>query len=326
MKFERLLSAAAAVVVALSSFSLAVYADDEEEEEAIKFEADSTYLTEDKEPALSFDNDSFEDYIHLTKDAGLGGISIKQDKDTYYQGNSLRVNASSDGVDGYFSCSGMVRDSDNNLVYPDAPEADDIDNINVIGIELHAEDFGLSCFDGCLINFAYRLSQNDEGTLLDDAVWVMSADEDSVRTIDSPLKLQVNTTLDDNVTQYRSNGLLSVPESSSSTKIIFEIPTQNAVNGDVLYLDNIVIQLPESAGDSTLYVANVDGYNANAEARAEIDEIKISKTTSIGDAAEEVEKESDSTSPLVFVVVGVVIVIVVAVVVFLIMRARKRFY
>ena len=325
MIFKRLLSLTAAAVFALSSFSVLAFADDEEEEEeAIEFTYDESYLTDTKEPALSFDGSAFSDYIHLTRDAGVGGISFEQDKDTYYQGNSLVVYASTSGCDGYFSCSGMVRDDNNNLLYPDAPDAEETDDITIIGIELHAEDFGLSCFDGCLINFAYRLTEEDTA-LLDSSVWVFSANEDNVRQVNSPTQLEINTLADNNISQYQTNGLLSVPADSSSTKIIFEIPTQGSIDAAVLYLDNITISLPDTVEDYG-YVANVDSYNASAEPREGSDELKISKTTSLGDTTSEVEKSSDGISPAIIIVIIVIVLIVAAAVFFIIRKTKNRFY
>jgi hypothetical protein len=324
MMVKRILSMAAALAAAFTFTITPVSADDDDSPVVITFNSDSASLTNNSEPALSFDSESYADYIHLTRDAEKAGLKMSQDKDTYYQGVSLKVSASTSGVDGYFPCSGAILDDDNNQVYPDAPESDDTDNMSIIGVELHAEDFGLTCFDGCFINFAYRLTEDDETALEDSSIWVYSADDNSARQ-GNATKLTVNTTLDDNVTQYRDNATVSVPVGSdttgSSTKIIFEIPVSGAVDGEVLYLDNIKIQLPGSE-----YIANVDGYNANAAKRETVDTLKITKKGNTDGLDGKVEKSSTKTSPVVVVVIVVAVLVVGAAIFFIIKKFRHRFY
>jgi hypothetical protein len=235
----------------------------------------------------------------------------------------MRVSASTDGVDGYMSCSGMVRDSDNNLVYPDAPDAEETDKISIIGIELDAADYGLSCFDGCMVTFAYRLTEEDADALLDGTVWVFPATEDNER-VGEPIKLTVNTTLDDNVSQYRKS-YVSVGEEVSATKIIFEIPTVGALKGDALFLDNLTVQLPDSVGDNK-YVENLDGYNANAQVRDTIEELKITEQGRTLDSSDNVEKSSDKVNPLSIVIICVAVVAVGVAAFITIKKMRNRFY
>jgi hypothetical protein len=196
----------------------------------------------------------------------------------------------------------------------------------MIGIELQSSDFGLSCFDGCLISFAYRLTQDDESALLDKSVWVFPSNDDYQGLANNPTKLTVDTAIDDNVSQYRKN-VISVPTDVGATKLVFEIPTIGAISGDVLYLDNIQIEVPDGYSDDAPYVANVDGYNARAEARETIDEIKITKNQAVTtDSAEEVEKSSDKTKPLIIVLSVVVAAAVIVVLVIFIKKRRNRFY
>ena len=328
MKVSRILSAAAALLMAVAALApSAVFAEEEEEKEIIEFKYDKDMLSELKEPAISFDTSDYKDYIHLSRDAAKAKIGISEDKDTPYQGVSLRVSADTQGIDGYFSCSGFVSDADNNPVYPDAPEETEVDKMNLVGLELHSEDFGLSTFDGCLFNFAYRLSEEDAGALMADTVWVFPADSDDVRT-GEPLKLTVNTTIDDNVNQYRNNALVSIPEESNSTKLIIDIPTLGAVTGDVLFLDNILIELPDYAdvGDAK-YIMNLDGYNKNAQVSEIVDEIKISKgknDTTIAD--KKIEKVKDNTKKRIIILVVVVGVLVLGVGGVAFVKLKKRFY
>ena len=324
MKKESILCAAAAAVFALGAAAPLGVCAEETEEEAIEFTYDADKLTDSKEPALSFDSSGYESYIHMTRDAEKGGISFEQDKDTSYQGVSLKILADTKGVSGYFNGSGFVKDENNNSLYPDAPDVEDVINLNFVGIELRSEDFGLSTFDGCLFNFAYRLTAEDEGALLGDTVWVYSANSDNVRKC-NPLELTVNTVVDDNVNQYNGNALVSVPEASNSTKLIFDIPVQKEFKGEVLYLDNITISLPDSAEGK--YVANVDGYNKNAKISERVDEIKISKDkndTTIAD--KKIEKEKDHTKKRIVILVIVIVAAAAAGGVVAFIMLKKRFY
>lgn len=324
MKRERILSAALALVFALAAFApVSVSADDKKtEEEIIKFTYDKDKVTDTKQPALSFDSTDYKEYIHLTRDAEKGGIAFDQDRDTAYQGVSLKVTADSKGVSGYFNGSGFVNDEDGKPLYPDTPEVEDVINLNFVGIELRAADFGLSTFDGCLFNFAYRLSPEDEDALLGKTVWLFGANDDNVRKSD-PLQLTFNNTIDDNVSQYRGNGLISIPEASNATKLIFDIPVQKKMSAAALYLDNIVIQLPGDAG----FVANVDGYNENAKVSEVVEEIKITKgknDTTIAD--KELVKEKDNTKKRIVILVVVIVTLVIAGAVTAVVFLRKRFY
>lgn len=323
MMVKRIISLAAAAAAAVT-FSMTTVCADETEKETIRFEADGTMLSADKDPALSFDTEAFEDYIHLTRDAEKGGIKLSQDRDTYYQGASMRISAKTDGVEGYMTGSATVRDSDNNLVYPDAPDAEEPDSMSFIGIEIQAEDFGLTCFDGCMVTFAYRLTQADESALLDKSVWVYPTDDSYVRLADNPIKLTVNTTLDDNVSQYRKS-YVTVGTDVGATKIVFDIPTTGAVDGDVLYLDNMGIQLPDEVGENK-YIKNLDGFNKNAKPREIIEELKITQQGNTVESKSEIDKKSDKVNPLTFVIIGVSVGVLAAVVIILVKKLRNRFY
>lgn len=324
MIFKRVLSAFAAAAAVLTFSAGTVFADDAKDEKpVIKFEADGTMLTADNVPAISFDTENYKDYIHLTRDADKAGLKLAQDKDTYYQGASLKVSASTDGVDGYFNCSGMARDDDNNLLYPDAPDAEETDKVSIIGFELEAKDFGLTCFDGCMVTFAYRLTDADEKALMGKSVWVYPADDDNVRVSDMATQLKVNTTTQNNISQYQKT-FVTVGEERGATKMIFDIPTSAAVKGDVFYIDNITIQLPDAIGDKK-YIKNLDGYNENAEPREIIEELQVAKKGNTI-STESVAEKSGKTSPLVFVIIGVAVVVVAGAVFFIIKKVRNRFY
>lgn len=324
MARKRILSAAAALVFALGAVAPIGASADKKKKEAVKFEFDKDMVTETKEPALSFDGSAYKDYIHLTRDAKKGGISFEQDKDTSYQGVSLKVKSETDGIDGWFCGSEYVRDKEGNFLYHDTPEVEDVDSFSYVGIELHCEDFGLSTFDGCLFNFAYRLTSADQGTLLGDTVWVYGADDDNIRRSDV-LQLTANDTFDDNINQYRSNALASIAENAGASKLIIDMPAQKAINGEVLYIDNIYIALPDSAGGG--YIANVDDYNANAKVSEIVDEIKIEKQkndTTIAD--KKIKKQKDTTKKRITVFVISIVALAAAGGVFAFIKLKKRFY
>ena len=170
---KRVFSAAAALVMAVG-ITVTAFADDEkkkDDKKEYKFEYDESRLTDKNEPALSFDGSGFEDYIHLTRDADKAGIAFKKINTGCYQGNSLKITAKTEtGVEGYFPMS-VLDNSDEN-----APDIKDTGKYSVVGIEFHAKDFGLSYFDGCFINFTFKMTEEDENALLNNSIYVYGAD------------------------------------------------------------------------------------------------------------------------------------------------------
>ena len=103
------------------------------------------------------------------------------------------------------------------------------------------------------------------------------------------------------------------------------MPAQKAINGEVLYIDNIYISLPDSAGGG--YIANVDDYNANAKVSEIVDEIKIEKQkndTTIAD--KKIEKQKDTTKKRIMVFVISIVALAAAGGVFAFIKLKKRFY
>lgn len=320
---KRLVSAAAAMIFALGA-AAPLGASADKEKKTVKFKYDKDMVTETREPALSFDGGEYKDYIHLTRDASKGGITFEQDKDSAYQGVSLKIKCDTKGLDGYFCGSEYVTDKEGNYIYTDTPEVEETDKFSYVGIELHCEDFGLSTFDGCLFNFAYRMTAEDKGTLLGDTVWVYGADDDNIRRSDV-LQLTANDTFDDNINQYRSNALASIAENAGSTKLIIDMPAQSALKGDVLFIDNIFISLPDSADGA--YIANLDNYNPNAKVSEIVDEIKISKQkndTAIAD--KKIEKKEDTTKKRIVILVITIVSLTAAGGLFAFIKLKKRFY
>lgn len=327
MLLKKALSLTAAAAAALSLATFTVHADEEEEKrEIIKFEADGKMVVHEMVPALSFDSEKYEDYIHLTKDADKAGIKFSQDKDTYYQGISLGISVDTEGVKDYMPYTGTLNDSEGNQIYPDAPDRKEIDKLSLVGVELHCEDFGMTSFDGCFITFMYRMTAEDMDVLGGKNVWVYAAGSDDKALSNMPVCLTANDTLDDNISQYRK-GMIQIPEATeeegSATKVVFDIPVISPFKGDVLYLDNITIQVP--VGDSD-YIMNLDNYNANAEPREIIDTLKTVKKGNTEGLEEKVEKTSEKTSPVIIVVIVVAVIVVGIAVFFVIKKLRNRFY
>lgn len=323
MILKRLLCVSAAIVTACTSMAVSVFGDAEEEKEIIPFKADESMLTDEDVPAVSFDTSDWEKYVHVTADGESMGVKIKQDVDTYFQGASLKVSCDSDGIkDKFYNCANGARDAEGNLLFPKASE-EGAEFVNP-GIELRAEDFGLSCFDGCLITFTYRMGIDTENKLMENSVYVYAADSDYERVTDISTKLTYNVIDNDNVSQYRKL-MLSVGQEVSATRIIFETPILKKLDSDIVYLDNIGIMTSLKDGDKNLYVKNLDGYNKNAKPQEIINEIQIKvkgKDVSVPDTPKE-DKGGFSPIIIVIVILGAGLI---ALVVTVIIKQKNKFY
>ncbi len=325
---KKLISVLAACSLALA-MSTAAFADEGKEKDKEKDETaegyDAEQLTDEPEPAISFDGDGYESYIHLTKDADKAGITFEPEKDVTYQGRSLRISAAK-GVEGYFSMSGVVKDVNNNIQFPDAPEREDSSAYSTVGVAVYAKDFGLPSFDGCFISFAYRMTADDKTALQGKSVYVYGADEKGIRVGDGYTVLTYDDVLNDNVSKFNPMGTFSLPAEAGAAMVIFDIPVMNSVNGPVLYLDNIMIQLPDSAGDLS-YVRNIDGFNRAAEKREGSDAIQVKKQkTDLGTSADKVKTDKRQITPAGIAVIVFLGLLVVGGIVFAVMRMKRRFY
>ncbi len=321
MKFGKLFSVAAAFVIAGSCMVMPASAD----KKKIAFSADNSLLTaSDSVPTISFDTSKWDGYVHLTKDAELLNLKMKQDTQNYYQGASLKISSDSSGItDKFYQYAGSVRDSNGNLIYPKSTE----EGAEIIspGIELRAEDFGLSCFDGCLISFAYRIGEGTKSNLMNDAVYAYPSDDDYNKLSESPTVLQYDSVMTDNVTQYRKS-IVRVAEGVSATKIVFMTPVMGGISSDIFCLDNILIQTPWQDNGADLYVQNMDGYNSNAKPREIIEEIKINeKENTVKDESSKASDEKSGFSVMNIVVISLIGVAVVIVIIRIVAH-RKKFY
>lgn len=324
MRFQRILGLFSAAMVLGAAVVMPVYAD--EETEIPEFSADYKYLTLDTEaPTLSFDKD-VKSFVKATPDGEKINISVSQEKTYAYQGATLTISAEQpQDISDFCTYSTLIRDSNGNLVYPGS-DVEDAPYLTM-GVELDAADFGLTCFDGCMFSFKYRINQDAEGKLVGDSVFAFPCTEEYKRVTSTGVQLKINTNESDNVTQY-ANAIVSVPEKCGATKFVFEVPViKQMAKTDVLYVDNIVISTPleESGGD--LQVKNMDGYNENAKAQEIVQGLKVQPKSNGLDSSSTADKaESGGVSPVMIIVIVVVVIVVAGVVFFVIRKAKNRFY
>ena len=324
MILKKIICTACAVVTAFSCMAASAFAADESaEKEPIKFEyTKSMVTTEENVPAVSFDGDDWDKYVHITPDASKVGLNMSIDKTTFYQGFSLKVTASGSQKDELFLNAGYVRDADNNPAYPGASE----EGAKFIcpGVELRCEDFGLTCFDGCLFSFNYRMGSESKGKLMGDSVFAFGTDEGYTNNY-GVIQIKYDDLLDNNVTQYRLQ-MVSVPPNSSCTKLVFEIPVLDKIDSDVFTIDNIIINLPETEDGKPLYIKSLDGYNANAQPQETIEALQIGeKKESRAEIGSTIEKQEGGNG---FIVVIIIVVAVISAGVggFFFFRKKKKFY
>ena len=310
MLFKRIFGVACAAVVSLGCLTVTAAADEAEEDEAshIEFTSSESFLTKDMEPALSFDNDNWKNFVFKTRDADSIGVSMTQDKTTSYQGYSLEVSASG---------------ADSSKAFMNTADAEE--GALCPGIELRAESFGLSCFDGCMIMFNYKMGSDVENKLVDNNVLAFGTDEEYSASLTSqPVKLTYDVLLNDNVTQYRSEsvGVPTSPQGGSVTKIVFEFPITQKLDSDVICLDNIFIQLP----DGEHYIKNQDGYNPNAEKKETIEGIQIKEKVESKNISTSETKETSSSKKGVVIVIVIIAVLIAGVVVFFVIKHKTKYY
>ncbi|SDA21653.1 hypothetical protein SAMN02910447_02064 [Ruminococcus sp. YE71] len=330
MLLKRLTSLLAACALAIGMGTSAFADKDEKKEEkkepvvAEGYEADK--LTAEREPALSFDSDSYKSYLHMTRDGDKAGLKFKNETDVFYQGRSLCISASK-SVSGFLAMSGVSVGTSNTPLMENAPEREDSDSYSIVGLALYAEDFGLPSFDGCFFSFAYRMTESDSYTLLGKSVFVYGADDNDVRVTDKFATLTCDSVLEDNVNKYNTMGTYSLPLEAGATRVIFDIPVTGKTDGAVLYLDNITIQLPDSAGDLS-YVKNVDGYNVKAEKHDGADEIQVKENNKkdLNSLISKIKTDKRTITPVIIVVIVVAALVVLSGILIGIRYLKKRFY
>ena len=199
MRSKRILGVVSAIMM-LGVCAVPAYADSEAE--IPEYSADKSILTTDTSaPSLSFDMKDWERYIKVTPDGEKISVGASQEKTYAYQGASLKITATQpNDISDYCTFASLIRDDDKNLVYPGS-DSEDAPYITM-GVEIDAKDFGMTCFDGCMISFKYRINQDAQGKLMGDSVFAFPCTEEYKKVTSNSVQLEINTDASNNVTQY----------------------------------------------------------------------------------------------------------------------------
>ncbi len=320
MKLKRITCLAAALLMAIGA-ALPVYADTEDDRVIEEYWEDESMLTDDTSaPTLSFDLTDWKNTIHLTKDASLASLEAKQETDTAYQGQSLKLTVSSEkDITDLHQFSWMIRDDNNELVYPES-ENEDAEFLT-IGIELHANEFGMNYFDGSMITFNYRINPDALGLLMGDSCFVYACDDDYNKLDSTEFRMQYNDTDNNNTTQY-AKGVMSIATDIGASKLVIDVPLQKATEKiDILYLDNFTVTTR-----SDKQVANLDGYNANAKPQETVQGLKVKKKDNTVSLSDNSDSEKSSSNVVIYIGIGVVAVVVIVAIIIVIKKVKNRFY
>ena len=324
MRLKRILGMVSAVMM-LGVCAVPAYADSEAD--IPEYSADKSILTTDTSaPSISFDMKDWDRYIHVTPDGEKISIGVSQEKTYAYQGASLKITATQpNDISDFCTYSALIRDENNELVYPGS-DAEDAQYLTM-GVELEAKDYGMSCFDGCMISFKYRINQDAQGKLLGDSVFAFPCTDEYKTVTSNSVQLKINTDASNNVTQY-ATALIPVPDKCGATKFVFEIPVIKKMDKtDVLYIDNIVIDTPLQQNGTDLQVMNIDGYNKSAKAQEIVQGLKIQpKSNGLSSTSTSEADSSRGIGVIGIVVIVVVVVVVVGAVILVIKKKRSRFY
>lgn len=324
MRLKRILGMVSAVMM-LGVCAVPAYADSEAD--IPEYSADKSILTTDTSaPSISFDMKDWDRYIHVTPDGEKISIGVSQEKTYAYQGASLKITATQpNDISDFCTYSALIRDENNELVYPGS-DAEDAQYLTM-GVELEAKDYGMSCFDGCMISFKYRINQDAQGKLLGDSVFAFPCTDEYKTVTSNSVQLKINTDASNNVTQY-ATALIPVPDKCGATKFVFEIPVIKKMDKtDVLYIDNIVIDTPLQQNGTDLQVMNIDGYNKSAKAQEIVQGLKIQpKSNGLSSTSTSEADSSRGIGVIGIVIIVVVVVVVVGAVILVIKKKRSRFY
>ncbi|MBR1864337.1 MAG: hypothetical protein IJ806_09645 [Ruminococcus sp.] len=334
--FEKLSCLGAAIVIGLTSV-MPAWAD----AELAEYTENEEMMTEDdSKPTLSFDSDKYKDYVSVSEDGkSISGMTVTNDNNvtTVYQGQTLKVNVSSSkDVEGYqlFAWSVKKPDAegsdDDAYLYPET-RGDKTDGYNKDlkysnqAIVFKAEDFGMTYFDGGMINFSYRINPDAYGLLMDDSVYCYGADSELMPVAGGNSKaLKYNDSDSNNVTQY-AKCVTTVPDNSGAEYFVISIPLLYQTESiDIFYMDNFTI-----TSKTGLQVMNLDGYNANAKKQDGALEIQITEKKErvrqdLGTASQSTGSKVKHVLSIVGIVAIVIVVAVVGVIVGI--KLKNRFY
>ena len=326
MKSRKVICLMTAVLMSLCTGFGAFAEKSDSKAEEFKIDEKNTTTTQN-EPALSFDMSDWSNYVESTPDSSKINLKLKQEKSNSYQGGTLKITGSTKtDITEFPTFAWKVQDANANYLYPKAKEKD-AKHITM-GAEIDAKDFGMNCFDGCLITFIYRIDESVKGKLMDDSVYVFPTD-DKYNTLDSKeLKMKYNDADNNNVKQY-AKGIIQIAPNVGATKLIFETPIIKACEEtDILFVDNIQITTPLWVDGKEVYVKNIDGYNSNAEILENVDDFPTyTNVDEDSNTSSETEVSNvTKTSIFIYIGAGVLGVGVIVFIIIMIKRIRNRFY
>lgn len=327
MKASKMICALLLAGIMTAASAASVFAD--EAKATDKYVTDPSKVTEDTDaPTFSFDMSDWKDYVKTVDGAGVT-FKLSSENKSSYQGQSLKIEASSDGtvLHNDMNFNWLIWDSDNIPIYES--ENDPEKNYTNVGIMISAADLGLECFNASTVTFKYRIGAEAKGKIMSDTVLAAPVDADGKWLGYSKVtQLTVNEAEADNVNKY-ANGIVSIPDLSEENNVPAEnllimIPVDSQMsNTAVLYIDNLVVKLQSGA-----QIANLDGYNKSATPKND-NELKVEIQAERNDVKlDENDVPLKSKVKSVVVVIGLVLLGlgVLVGIVFATIKLKKRFY
>lgn len=285
------------------------------------------YPDGEKQPTLSFDTKDCLNYVAVTED-GINEAAMKIERQTKvrYQGGCLKLS-----VDNKTVRSGDAGDTTLPNVY-------DLQ----MGIELKAEDFGLENFDGCIISMMVKFHPDVVPSLYNSELGLYSYDANEGRTGQRSVQyseieakgfrnamLTILEPEDPNAVKSDSSKKDDEPPRGDTTTFIVSIPLIAAYAGDAIYFDNLIIQTPlKDADGNSLYVKNLDGYNASASVDNTENIVEVGDTVQadsvVTESVPDEAGEGGKSVILIIIIVAAVVVLGIGVVIFI--KMRNRYY
>lgn len=305
--------------------------DEKKDDEKKDDEKKDDSSTKSNAPTVSFDGAAWKNYVKLTPDASLAGLSLNQINTDSYQATSLVVKANMTSAlpsGTYPSYAGSINDDDGNAIYPEANEEDA--TLVRMGFELSASDFGLESFNGCTIEFYHLFNEKAADVLLNEAMYIYPvSDEYEVMTSAAKI-MKVDTLTRQNIDFYKKDFIAIAPQldgQEPATKVIFELPFMSGYTGEIFRMDNIKITKP----DGTV-CENIDGYNSTFTPRKESDGKIVpgsAQTVETNDNSANTNDNADNDkggfNPIIILVV-LLAAGAVALVVVIIIKNKNRYY
>lgn len=305
--------------------------DDDKKEDDKKDDDNSSTDSTSNAPTVSFDAAAWKNYVKLTPDASIAGITLNQINTDSYQATSLvvKANMTSPLADGTFpTFASSLNDDDGNHIYPGAYEDGAV--LVHMGFELNASDFGLESFNGCTIEFYHLFNETAADVLMNEAMYIYPANDDYEVMASAPKVLKIDTLTRQNVDFYKKDFIAIAPQlegQDPASKVVFELPFVKGYSGEVFRMDNIKIIKP----DGTV-CENIDGYNSTFAPRKESDGKIVPGSAQTVETDNNTNTKNDTTdndkggfNPVIIVVV-VLVLGAVALVVVLLIKNKNRYY